>query len=98
VVVEPGIQVVEDHDDEIFFVDSWYWMRRDGHWFRTRDHRGGWVVAETPGVPAALVRVPRGHYKRYKKGHPHKATVVVNPPGPHNVVKVKPGKGGKKHH
>ena len=89
VTVEPGIQVVEDHDEEIFFHDDYYWLRRDGRWWRTRDHRGGWVVVEERVVPAPLVRVPPGHY-RHHRGHGHAAeTVIVNPPGPHNAVKVK---------
>ena len=98
VVVEPGIQVVEDHDDEIFFVDNYYWMRRGDHWYRTPNHRGGWVVVDGPGVPPALVRVPHGRYRRYKHNKVHGASpvrghgassVVVNPPGPGPKVKVK---------
>lgn len=99
VVVQPGIQVVEDHDEEVFFVDNHYWVRRDGHWFRTRDHRGGWAVVDGPHVPPALVKVPPGHYKRHK-GPGHKSTVVVNPPGPGKVVvhgaEPHHGKGGGK--
>lgn len=95
VVVQPGIQVVEDNDDEVFFVDNYYWVRRDGHWFRTRDHKGGWVHVDGPGVPPGLARTTPGHYRRYKgkkdKDHGHGATsVTVNPPGPGKVkVKVK---------
>ena len=37
VVVQPGVQVVQDYGDEVFFVDGWYWCRRDNYWFRTRD-------------------------------------------------------------
>jgi hypothetical protein len=100
VVVQPGVQVVEDNDDEIFFVDNFYYVRRDGHWFRTRDHKGGWVVVDGPGVPPMLVKSPPGHYRRYKgkkdrrdDDHGHKATsVTVDPPGPGKVkVKVKKG-------
>ena len=88
VEVEPCIRVVEGMDDEVFFHDDYYWVRRDGHWWRTRDHRGGWVVAQEAVVPPHLFRVPHGHYRRYR--HPHGAsTVIVNPPGPHNAVKVK---------
>ena len=39
VVVEPGVQVVEDLDDEVFFVDGWYWVRRGSFCYRARDHR-----------------------------------------------------------
>jgi hypothetical protein len=66
VVVEPGVQVVEDNDEEVFFVDSYYWVRRGPRWYRTRDHRGGWVVVDGPGVPPSLVRLPAGQYRRYK--------------------------------
>jgi len=67
VVVEPGVQVVEDVDDEVFFVDGFYWCRRDGRWFHTRTHRGAWVVVEDRGVPVTLVRLPPGKYKKWKK-------------------------------
>ena len=66
VVVEPGVQVVEDNDEEVFFVDSYYWVRRGPRWYRTRDHRGGWVVVDGPGIPPSLVRLPPGQYRRYK--------------------------------
>lgn len=69
VVVQPGVQVVEDFDDEVFFVDGWYWVRRDVRWYRTKDHRGGWVLVDGPGVPPTLVKLPPGRYKRWKKHH-----------------------------
>ena len=65
VVIEPGVQVVEDNDEEVFFVDNYYWVRRGPRWYRARDHRGGWVVVEG-SVPAAIVRVPEGKYRRFK--------------------------------
>jgi hypothetical protein len=64
VVVEPGIQVVPDYPEEVFFVDSWYWVRRDGRWFRARDYRAGWSYYAAP--PSALVRIPPGRYKHWK--------------------------------
>jgi hypothetical protein len=66
VVVSPGVRVVEDYDDEVFFSDGWYWCRREDHWFRTRDYHGGWVVVERRYVPVSLVKIPPGHYKHYK--------------------------------
>ena len=67
VVIQPGVQVVQDYDDEVFFVDSWYWARRDGRWFRTKTHRGGWVLVEDRGVPMTIVRLPPGQYRKWKK-------------------------------
>lgn len=86
VVIEPGVQVVENHDEEVFFVDNSYWVRRGPHWYRAVDHRGGWVVADGPGVPPSLVRLPPGKYRRYQHGK----SVVINPPGP-GKVKIKKG-------
>src|SRR6476469_1650203 len=43
VVVQPGVQVVRDCDDEIFFSAGWYWHPGpNGVWYRTRSYRGGW--------------------------------------------------------
>jgi hypothetical protein len=73
VVVTPGVQVVPDVDEEVFFVDGWYWVRQPSGWYRSRSHRHGWVVVPAGRVPARLVSIPSGKYKRYKpaKHHPH---------------------------
>jgi hypothetical protein len=76
VVVTPGVQVVPDYDDEVFFSDGWYWVNRDDRWYRTRDHRGSWVVVERQYVPRSIVVLPRGKYRRWKV---HGASVP--PPG-----------------
>jgi hypothetical protein len=67
VVVEPGVQVVEDYGEEVFFVDGWYWLRADGRWYRSRHHRGGWVFVEPRYVPSRIVQVPPGRYKHWKR-------------------------------
>ncbi len=67
VVVEPGIQVVPDQDEEVFFVDGWYWLRHDHRWYRARDHRGGWVLVEVGAVPPELQRIPPGKYRHWRK-------------------------------
>ena len=68
-VVEPGVQVVEDADDEVFFSSGYYWhCNPDGVWFRTRSYRGGWAVAPSRAVPVAVMRLPRGHYRHFH-GH-----------------------------
>lgn len=66
VVVSPGIQVVPDVDEEVFFVDDYYWVRRDGGWYRSKAVRKGWVAMPVRAVPVRLVEIPRGKYKRWK--------------------------------
>ena len=65
VVVEPGIQVVPGVNEEVFFVDGFYWVRRDTRWYRSHDHRSGWVIIEPRGVPPRLVKIPSGHYRKW---------------------------------
>jgi hypothetical protein len=69
VVVSPGVQVVPDYPEEVFFVNGWYWARRDTVWYRTRDYRGGWVMIGPRYVPPALVRIPPGQYRHWNKEH-----------------------------
>jgi len=68
VVVHPGISVVSDYDQEVFYADGYYWTRRDDGWIRARDHRGTWARVEPRYVPAPLVQAPPGRYRHYRGG------------------------------
>src|SRR5262245_5930902 len=88
VEVQPGVLVVNDYDQAVFFVDGLYWMHGgDGRWYRANDHRGGWVVVEPRTVPPRIVRLPPGHYRHYK-GRPEKFR-VANADGSVTEYKVK---------
>ena len=88
VEVQPGVLVVHDYDEEVFFVDGRYWMRwRDGRWYRANDYRGGWVTAEPRAVPGSIVRLPPGAYKHYKS-KPEKFR-VANADGSVTEYKIK---------
>lgn len=65
VVVEPGVQVVQNFDEEIFFTGGYYWVRRDGYWYRARDYRARWYYVRPGLVPVALVHSPPGHYRHW---------------------------------
>jgi hypothetical protein len=67
VVVQPGVSVVEDWDEEVFFVSPYYWVRRGDVWYRARSPRATFRVAPLRVVPATLVRMPPGQYVKYKK-------------------------------
>ena len=88
VEVQPGVLVVRDYGEEVFFVDGRYWMRgRDGRWYGANDYRGGWVVVEPRGVPASIGDSPPGRYKHHK-GKPEKFR-VANRDGSVTEYKVK---------
>ena len=88
VEVQPGVLVVHDYDEEVFFVDGRYWMRgSDGRWYRASDYRGGWVVVEPRVVPAHDRAPAPGRYKHHK-GKPQKFR-VANADGSVTEYKVK---------
>jgi hypothetical protein len=66
VVVEPGVQVVPDIDEEVFFSDGYYWVRRDDRWYRARDYRSEWRYVEVRRVPDTIVRFEPGRYRRWR--------------------------------
>ena len=99
VVIQPGVQVVEDSDDEVFFVDNYYWHRRGNRWYRNSSHDGQWVVVEERVVPRPIFGFAPGHYRRWHGHENRNGTVVVNPPGPGKIkFKEKEGKGKKHGH
>jgi len=89
VYVSPGVQVVYDYDQPVFYSDGYYW-RHDGRvWYRSSYHSHGWLAADAYSVPHAIVRIDRPHYYVHYRGEvrshyrpaPYRthATVRVNP-------------------
>src|SRR5580765_4401630 len=48
VYVAPGVQVIADYNEPIFYSDSFYWRFDGGTWYRSRSYTGGWVYATPP--------------------------------------------------
>lgn len=66
VVIQPGIQVVENYQDEVFFHSGWYWVRRPPYWYRARGPQAAFVMVEPRYVPRPLVRLPPGQYRHWR--------------------------------
>jgi hypothetical protein len=54
VEITPGVQVVADYDEPVFYSDTYYWRQQDGVWYRSRHHTGGWVRAEAPSAVLSI--------------------------------------------
>ncbi len=89
VVVSEGVQVVPDYDQEVFVVDGWYWYRSRDVWYRTRDHRGGWVLVQRESVPVVLTRFRPGKYRHHHPGRGPRWVYMQEPDGRVTEVKVK---------
>ena len=58
VYAAPGVQVIADYDEPIFYSDGFYWRNYDGGWYRSAYYTGGWAVASPP---MAVMRIDRPH-------------------------------------
>ncbi len=54
--VSPGVQVIADYNEPIFFTDGFYWRFYGGGWYRSSYYTGGWVYARPP---VAVLRIDR---------------------------------------
>ncbi|HEY4240954.1 MAG TPA: hypothetical protein VGM88_14120 [Kofleriaceae bacterium] len=61
----PGVQVVADYDEPIFYSDGFYWRNYNGGWYRSTWYGGGWGYWSAP--PMAIVRIDRPYaYAHYR--------------------------------
>ena len=80
VTVQPGVQVVADYDEPVFFVDGFYWRFYDGYWYRSNNYYAGWYFYERP--PVAVLRIDRPYaYSHYRPaGYVARANVRYRAP------------------
>ena len=72
VYVSPGVHVIADYDEPVFYSDGFYWRYYNGVWYRSHVYTGGWAYASPPRAllriehPYAYVRYrgPRGYVSR----------------------------------
>ncbi|MDB4959559.1 MAG: hypothetical protein JWO36_7128 [Myxococcales bacterium] len=70
VYVEPGVQVVADADQPLFYSDNSYWLYRDNNWYRSDSYRGGFEPVHAVPQRIREIREPRAyvHYARHHGG------------------------------
>jgi hypothetical protein len=67
VTVSPGVQVVADYDEPVFYTDGFYWRYYDGGWYRSNNYATGWFFVDRP--PVTVLRIDRPY--RYAHYRPH---------------------------
>jgi hypothetical protein len=58
VVVRPGVQVIADLDEPIFYSGNYYWRNEGGFWYRSTSHTRGWVRVEDAPVEIRTIDRP----------------------------------------
>jgi hypothetical protein len=83
--VSPGVQVVYDYDEPIFYSDNFYWRYDGGVWYRSSAYNTGFVVYND--VPVSVRRIDRPHeYRHYRPASytPRAQRPGYRPPGNNN--------------
>jgi hypothetical protein len=63
VYVGPGVQVIADYDEPIFYADGFYWWFWGTTWYRSSDYTGGWIVASPPRT---IISINPHGYRHYR--------------------------------
>jgi hypothetical protein len=92
--VEPGVQVIADYDEPIFFADGFYWWSVDGAWYRSSYYTGGWVYVATP--PLVVMRIREPH--RFRHYRPSGYVVHRRPVPSHRVQRPGPSHRAERPH
>jgi hypothetical protein len=65
VTVSPGVQVVADYDEPVFYTDGFYWRYYNNGWYRSNNYATGWSYYDRP--PVAVLRIDRPYaYAHYR--------------------------------
>jgi hypothetical protein len=64
VYAAPGVQVIADYNEPIFYADGFYWRYSGNAWYRSTYYTGGWAFAPPPPV---ILRINRPYaYVHYR--------------------------------
>jgi hypothetical protein len=70
---EARVYVVDDPgfgDNDCFRYGGYYWVFREGYWYRSRSWRSRFVVVHPRYVPTVFYRVPPTRWKHHPSGPP----------------------------
>jgi hypothetical protein len=83
VYVSPGVQVIANYDEPVFYSDNYYWRYNSGVWYRSPYHTRGWVRSYDVPVrirsidrPTAYIRY-RGNNRTVVRDHRRQPAPVV---------------------
>jgi hypothetical protein len=83
VYVNPDVQVIEDYDYPVFFVNGMYWRNDGGVWYSSSWHDRGWATNYNPPVVVSHIERPEGYVHYHANVH-----ATVGQPGYRNTQRV----------
>jgi hypothetical protein len=67
VEISPGVEVVADYDQPVFYSDQHYWRQDAGVWYRSERYDHDWVRVDE--VPAQVRTIERPEQYVHYRGH-----------------------------
>ena len=80
VTVQPGVQVVADYDEPVFFTDGFYWRFYDGYWYRSNNYAYGWYYWSAPPIAVVSINNPYRYVHYRPTGYVARRNVRYRPP------------------
>jgi len=69
VVISPGVQVVADLDEPIFYSGNYYWRNQGGFWYRSTSHTHGWARVEVAPIEIRSIQRPSAYIHYHGEAH-----------------------------
>ncbi len=91
--ISPGVQVIADYDEPVFYSDNYYWRFEGGIWYRSHNHRRDWVRIEAPPERVRRIERPTAyiHYRANMRAEARGTTYQPQPqPQPYPQAQPQP--------
>jgi hypothetical protein len=60
------VWVVQNHERAVYYVSGFYWVHRDGIWWRAQSYDEGWTRMDTSAVPPTIASRDHHAYVNYR--------------------------------
>jgi len=75
VYIEPGVWIIENYDEPVFFYDNYYWTYYNNYWYRSSYYYGGWVRVRPPRL-FHRIHHPRSYIHYRAPARTHRRTIT----------------------
>ena len=66
VEIDSDFWVVREHERAVYYTSGFYWVHRDGTWWRAQTYDGSWARIEASTVPPAIASRDHRAYASYR--------------------------------
>jgi len=103
VEIDSDVWVVQNHERAVYYTSNFYWVYRDGIWWRAQSYDEGWTRIDASTVPPAVASRDHKTYVNYRgpetaRTRPAPREHLASEPSPGHGHDSKDNKGGPPDH